>query len=243
MTSTERGICREFKRSREALERLLRDPERALLMSEEEKEECFISDQYVSRHLKKMVDLMFRYHAPSVIFATTSSLINIIGRKGIFKKHMARFTVLIGDEASQIPEPVVVTFAMLLPWVRQVYIGDVHQLEPHVSGPANSSVAIYGARSTMKILTDARAVLVAPLRTTFRSHPALIELPNRVAYEGSLVSGVRAEDRGAGVLEPGQPPDGEGNPTGRYHGHRLLSGTIPSDARACPLSRHRNGYG
>ncbi|CAJ0597756.1 unnamed protein product [Cylicocyclus nassatus] len=60
-----------------------------------------------------MVDLMFRYHAPAVIIATTSSLINIIGRKDIFNMHITRLTALIGNEASQIPEPVVVKLATL----------------------------------------------------------------------------------------------------------------------------------
>ncbi|CAJ0610562.1 unnamed protein product [Cylicocyclus nassatus] len=195
MTSTERNRCHEFKEGRDVLEQALRDPERALQMSEEQSEECYISDKYVSRNLQKMVDLMFRLHAPAVIFATTSSLINIIGPKGIFRKHMSRFSVLIGDEASQIPEPVVVTLAMRLPTVRHVYIGDAHQLQPHVRCPRSSNMAIFGARSVMEILMKARAVPIAPLRTTFRGHPSLLELPNRVAYSGALVSGVRAEER------------------------------------------------
>ncbi|XGW04405.1 hypothetical protein V3C99_015520 [Haemonchus contortus] len=38
-------------------------------------------------------------------------------------------------------------------------------------------------------------VPVAPLITTFRSHPALIDLPNRIAYAGQLVSGTPAQSR------------------------------------------------
>ncbi|KAK6764177.1 hypothetical protein RB195_024483 [Necator americanus] len=43
----------------------------------------------------------------------------------------AERSVLISDEASQIPEPALAAFVNLLPRVQQVYIGDIHQLEPH----------------------------------------------------------------------------------------------------------------
>ncbi|EPB75414.1 hypothetical protein ANCCEY_05523 [Ancylostoma ceylanicum] len=44
-------------------------------------------------------------------------------------------------------------------------------------------------------LLCARAVPVAPLVTTFRAHPALNALPNRIAYNGTLISGAREDER------------------------------------------------
>ncbi|VDN20133.1 unnamed protein product [Cylicostephanus goldi] len=47
----------------------------------------------------------------------------------------------------------------------------------------------------MDVLRKARAVPVRNLITTFRAHPDLVSLPNMLCYEGSLISGVTAEDR------------------------------------------------
>ncbi|KAL6739430.1 hypothetical protein Aduo_012887 [Ancylostoma duodenale] len=47
----------------------------------------------------------------------------------------------------------------------------------------------------MSVLCSARAVPVASLIRTYRAHPALNELPNRVAYDGTLVSAITALER------------------------------------------------
>ncbi|CAJ0605849.1 unnamed protein product [Cylicocyclus nassatus] len=195
LTADELDLCSAFQSGREVLERYLDDPDLVFRMTEEDREEYFISERFVSRNVQKMVDLLFRLMKPNVILATTSSMLNVSGPGGIFKKHVEGFKVLIGDEASQIPEPVLMALAVRLPARRHVYIGDVHQLEPHAKWPRSSNPVRFGAQSVMSVLTRARAVPVAPLLTTFRAHPDLIELPNRVAYNGELVSGLRREDR------------------------------------------------
>ncbi|KHJ97536.1 integrase core domain protein, partial [Oesophagostomum dentatum] len=191
----ELNMCRDFKSGREVLEEYLNHPDKTLEMSEDEKEEYFISEKYVSDHLQRMVDLMFRLLKPEIVCATTASLLNLVSSGGLFAKHMSNFRVLIGDEASQIPEPVLAALTTTLPTLRHVYIGDVHQLEPHAKCHRSSNPVRFGARSVMNVLVQARAVPVAPLVTTFRVHPSLIELPNRVAYDGALVSGIQANQR------------------------------------------------
>ncbi|KIH58906.1 hypothetical protein ANCDUO_10878 [Ancylostoma duodenale] len=47
----------------------------------------------------------------------------------------------------------------------------------------------------MTVLTASARVPVAPLFTTFRAHPSLNELPNRLTYGGALVSGADATER------------------------------------------------
>ncbi|KIH55244.1 hypothetical protein ANCDUO_14601, partial [Ancylostoma duodenale] len=191
----DKQLCQDFKEGREHLEEHLHHPERALAMTEDDKEEYFISESFVS-NLQKMVDLMFALLKPSIICATTASLLNTTAApEGIFARHVSNFQVLIGDEASQIPEIALVAMATRLPRVRHVYIGEMHQLEPHAKCSRSSNSAHLGARSVMSVLCEAGAVPVAPLITTFRTHPALIELPNRVAYDGALVSGLNTEQR------------------------------------------------
>ncbi|KIH68736.1 hypothetical protein ANCDUO_00927 [Ancylostoma duodenale] len=103
--------------------------------------------------------------------------------------------LLICDEASQVPEPVFMAMASRLPLARHVYIGDTHQLEPYARCSRHANPAIFGARSVIDMLATARAVPLAPLVTTFRAHPALNELPNQLAYNSTLVSGVPSSER------------------------------------------------
>ncbi|CAJ0610543.1 unnamed protein product [Cylicocyclus nassatus] len=195
MTEEEITLCRDYRDGRRVIERYLQDPDQVLQMTEEDKEEYLLSERFVSRNLQKMVNLLFRLRSPNILLATTASLLNTTSPGGIFTRHIHPFKVLIGDEASQIPEPVLVALAIRLPSVRHIYIGDVYQLEPHAKCSRTANPAIYGARSIMDVLNKARAVPVAPLHTTFRVHPDLIQLSNRVAYEGRLISGIRRQDR------------------------------------------------
>uniref|UniRef100_A0A7I4XXV0 GMC_oxred_C domain-containing protein n=1 Tax=Haemonchus contortus TaxID=6289 RepID=A0A7I4XXV0_HAECO len=92
-----------------------------------------------------------------------------------------------------------------LPHARQVYIGDVHQLAPHVMCPSTSNPAVHGARSVMDLLLRAPAVHVAPHITTFRAHSPLLALPNRNAYKGQLTT----EELEQAVLESWDGISGE----------------------------------
>ncbi|XGW33676.1 hypothetical protein V3C99_017807 [Haemonchus contortus] len=181
--------CELFKGYRDIIESYMEHPEAIPNMTDDQKDEYEIAEQYVSRTLKRMVKIMFRVRRPSVICMTTSSLLNSTGRKGIFKSYIRDFRVVIGDEASQIPEPALLSIASRLPHARQVYIGDVHQLAPHVKCPPTANPAVHGARSVMDLLLHAPAVPVAPLITTFRAHPALLALPTASHTMGSWSAG------------------------------------------------------
>ncbi|KHJ94973.1 zinc knuckle [Oesophagostomum dentatum] len=162
----------------------------------------YVSDAAVAEERKPtqdtladMVDIMFVVRPPDVLCITTASLLNASSDTGIFVGNWDNFTLVICDEASQVPEPVFVAIANHLPALRHVYIGDIHQLEPHVRCPRTSQAAKFGARSIIDILVSAHAVPVAPLVTTFRAHPSLNGLPNLVAYEGTLVSRTPVDQR------------------------------------------------
>ncbi|CAJ0600875.1 unnamed protein product [Cylicocyclus nassatus] len=122
LTADELDLCSAFQSGREVLKRYLDDPDLVFRMTGEDREEHFISERFVSRNVHKMVDLLFRLMKPNVILATTSSTLNVSGPGGIFRKHMEGFKVLIGDEVSQIPEPVLMALAVRLPARRHVYI-------------------------------------------------------------------------------------------------------------------------
>ncbi|EYC37484.1 hypothetical protein Y032_0787g2351 [Ancylostoma ceylanicum] len=164
-------------------------------LTEQEKDDFMTAEQDVCETLEAMIELMFRLVAPRIICITTSSLLNTTDKGGIFKGYVNTFDLLIGDEASQIPEPVFMAIASRLEGARHIYIGDVRQLEPYARRSRLANPARFGARSIIDTLLTARAVPIAPLVTTFRAHPALNSLPNTFAHELTLVNGIRAVDR------------------------------------------------
>ncbi|KIH43805.1 hypothetical protein ANCDUO_26184 [Ancylostoma duodenale] len=178
-TSAERASIAAYVRGRRRYEEFIQNPDGALTMSERERFEFMIAER----------------DGPADRLSDDFSLLNTTAPKGCFVDYLNGFDVVIGDEASQIPEPVFVAIADRLPEIRHVYIGDVHQLEPHARCPRSSNPAVFGARSVMSALTASARVPVAPLVTTFRAHPSLNELPNRLTYGGTLVSGADAAER------------------------------------------------
>ncbi|KIH52158.1 hypothetical protein ANCDUO_17742 [Ancylostoma duodenale] len=193
MSEKQRAICRRFTSGRLRYEMYKRD--RSLQLTEREKTDFVLAEKDVSETLSDMVAMMFLFMNIRIVCITTSSLLNTTDKDGIFEGYLNHFRLLICDEASQVPEPVFMAMASRLPLARHVYIGDTHQLEPYARCSRHANPAIFGARSVIDMLATARAVPVAPLVTTFRAHPALNELPNQLAYNSTLVSGVPSSER------------------------------------------------
>ncbi|EPB70379.1 hypothetical protein ANCCEY_10528 [Ancylostoma ceylanicum] len=190
----EESLCESYARGRELIENTIFPPERTLFLTDEEREEYRIAEKEISDATDEVVAIMFCVRRPSVVCMTTASLLNATSRSGIFKAHLLACRVIIGDEASQIPEPAFVAMATRFTHARHIYIGDIHQLELHVRCPRSSKAAIFGAKGLMELLLHTRIPL-APLTTTFRMHPALNDLPNRLFYDSSLVSGADPASR------------------------------------------------
>ncbi|XGW14950.1 hypothetical protein V3C99_000886 [Haemonchus contortus] len=188
------ATCRKYQRGRELLESLMFYDDFTVDLTEAEREEYLIAERDISDLTRKAVAIMFEVRRPAILCITTSALLSSTSAGGIFFGHLNSFTTLIGDEASQIPEPALVALATHLPQARHIYIGDTYQLEPHTHCPRTSAPVRFGARGVMDILLE-RGVPTADLITTFRAHPLLNELPNFLFYDDTLVSGACAEDR------------------------------------------------
>ncbi|KAK6760787.1 hypothetical protein RB195_022018 [Necator americanus] len=114
LSDAERSVCDRFAAGRRVLEQYINDPEHALHMTEEDKEEYAVAERHVSRTLEQMIRLMLKFRAPHVLCITTVSLLNtMFTEHGVFAGCSGRFEVLIGDDASQIPKPVLAAFAIL----------------------------------------------------------------------------------------------------------------------------------
>ncbi|RCN47886.1 hypothetical protein ANCCAN_06080 [Ancylostoma caninum] len=183
-------VCNNSIVGRRILERYMENPELALYLTDEENEEYAIAERTFSRIFEKMIAWMFILRPPNILCLTKALLMNTICKHdGAFKAYMGKFTILIGDEASQIPEPALTAISNRLPRIRQIYLGDVHQYEPYVKCPHDLHALVYGARSIMSVLCSAPAVPVASLVRTYMAHPALNEVTNRVAYDNTLLLG------------------------------------------------------
>src|SRR4029453_5273857 len=103
------------------------------------------------------------------------------------------FEMAIVDEAGQLTEPL--TLGLILRARRFVLIGDDRQLPPVVRtrGLAHSMF------ERLKRNTSA----VTLLETQYRMHPEIMDVSNRLFYEGRLKAGVTALDR-----TPPDHPDG-----------------------------------
>ncbi|KAK6739489.1 hypothetical protein RB195_008149 [Necator americanus] len=101
LSDAERSMCDRFTAGRRVLEQYINDPELALHMTEEDKEEYAVAERHVSRTLEQMILLMLKFRPHHVLCITTPSLLNNMGTEhGAFAGCSGRFKVLIGDEAS-----------------------------------------------------------------------------------------------------------------------------------------------
>src|SRR4029079_15825360 len=98
------------------------------------------------------------------------------------------FEMAIVDEAGQLTEPL--TLGLIVRARRFVLIGDDRQLPPVVRTRSLS-------HSMFERLK--RHGLVTMLDVQYRMHPEIMEVSNRLFYDGRLRAGIRASDR--------RPPD------------------------------------
>ncbi|VDP13483.1 unnamed protein product [Heligmosomoides polygyrus] len=163
----DRSMCKNYQKGRAILENFLFQPNSTIFLSEKDREEYTMAEKEVSRLTRKVVKILFRVRTPNVLCLSTAALLNSTGKKGIFRGLLNNVEVVIGDEASQIPEPVFVAVANSLRDARHIYIGDVRQLAPHIRCPRTASPAQYGARGVIDLLASKEVVPVASLCTTY----------------------------------------------------------------------------
>jgi DNA replication ATP-dependent helicase Dna2 len=100
------------------------------------------------------------------------------------------FEMAIVDEAGQLTEPL--TLGLILRGRRFVLIGDDRQLPPVVRSR--------GLAHSMFERLKSQTASVTLLETQYRMHPEIMDVSNRLFYDGKLKAGVTAQDR--------IPPDG-----------------------------------
>lgn len=111
----ERDVCERYRRGRLLYEAHIQDFDRSMSMTDKERDEFLMADKDVSKTVKKVVRAMWRVRPPHVLLITTASLTNTTTSSGIFKNKLKDRKVIIIDEASQVPEPILAALSSLIP--------------------------------------------------------------------------------------------------------------------------------
>ncbi|KIH46350.1 zinc knuckle, partial [Ancylostoma duodenale] len=80
-------------------------------LSDQDRDEFMLAEEKVSETLGDVIAIKFAVHPPDVLCIKTASLLNASDEKVIFAGAWDDFSVLIRDEASQVPESVFVAIA------------------------------------------------------------------------------------------------------------------------------------
>uniref|UniRef100_A0A7I4Z4Q7 AAA_11 domain-containing protein n=1 Tax=Haemonchus contortus TaxID=6289 RepID=A0A7I4Z4Q7_HAECO len=177
LTPQEHRRLRRYTRARRLIETMLFHPEQTVNLSKEDREKYRIAEMMNSETTERAIAILLRLQFPSILCIATSSLLNSTRRGGLFYDAFWHCRTIIADEASQIPEPVFLAIVTRFKSARHIRTGDVHQLQPHLRCPRTTLAARMAGRRTMDLLLS-KEILLAPLVTTFRAHPALNQLPN-----------------------------------------------------------------
>ncbi|VDO43941.1 unnamed protein product [Haemonchus placei] len=187
-------ICLRFKERSKLLEKCSTVSENVLLQSPNEQRGCSQAVKELVNDLHTVFRLMFALRTPNIICMTVSALLGATEEKGMLYNHLQECHTVIGDNASHIPEPDFVAIANCLCNARHVYVGDTHQLRPHIYCDRNSLPVTLGARGLLELLIEKHVPTVS-MFTTFRTHPELAEFPNELFYEYALIDGVSEHER------------------------------------------------
>ncbi|XGW09755.1 hypothetical protein V3C99_011768 [Haemonchus contortus] len=187
-------ICLRFKERSELLEKYTSVSENASMPSTNEQRGCSLAVKELVNDLDTVFRLMFTLRTPDIICMTVSALLGATKEKDMIYNYLQECHTIIGDNASHIPEPDFVAIANCLYNARHVYVGDIHQLRPHIHCDHDSLPVTLGARGLMEILIE-KHVPTTSMFTTFRTHPELAELPNELFYDYALIDGISGDER------------------------------------------------
>uniref|UniRef100_A0A7I5ECC4 AAA_11 domain-containing protein n=1 Tax=Haemonchus contortus TaxID=6289 RepID=A0A7I5ECC4_HAECO len=129
---------RAYAHGRRLIKRLLFIGAHTVNLTDEESEEFRIAEDENSEATEYAAGLIVRVRFPAILCITTSSLLKSTRPGDLFHELLASCKIIIGDEASQIPEPAFAAMISRFPAARHIYIGDAHQLAPHLRCPASS---------------------------------------------------------------------------------------------------------
>ncbi|VDO93652.1 unnamed protein product [Heligmosomoides polygyrus] len=170
------------------------------LIREEHKELLYV-ERTVSKRLKKLVEIFFRVYAPNIILCTVASALNLTSELGLFKS----WDTVILDEASMLPEAVLVTLLQRFDKACFTLIGDSKQLPPYIGIQSIPTAVGLCSQSALDVANRRKNIPTCAIQIVYRPHALMMSLNSEIFYDNALTCGTPIADRLAVLERIGMP--------------------------------------
>uniref|UniRef100_A0A1I7SZ33 AAA_12 domain-containing protein n=1 Tax=Caenorhabditis tropicalis TaxID=1561998 RepID=A0A1I7SZ33_9PELO len=144
----------------------------------------------VEPSVRVLREAFFLLYEPHVIVTTADSL------NGLLESNCLNYITNVQiDEASQLPEHVLIRLLKTFPHAGFGLVGDVKQLPPHCDNELDGLLKKYGIGNTMRRASQKRMFPQSVLRHVYRCHPVTTRLLSNMIYDGHLISAIEENER------------------------------------------------
>ncbi|EGT38635.1 hypothetical protein CAEBREN_15704 [Caenorhabditis brenneri] len=140
-----------------------------------------------------ITEAFFLLYQPDLIMTTADSSKNLLG---VLKEVC---TVQI-DEASQLPEYILLGLLKTFNRANFGLIGDIHQLPPYCEETLSGKMKEFGIGNTMERAITGKLFPTSTLRYVYRCHPKTTRMLSQLFYGSNLLSGVQENQRNQFML-------------------------------------------
>ncbi|KAL6742598.1 hypothetical protein Aduo_015736 [Ancylostoma duodenale] len=202
--SEERMLFQEFATSRQRLREFAftgTDPETVRA----EHKELLLLERCAAKRIKKLVQIFLRLYEPNVLLCTVASALNMATPVGLFSSLHDRWTTVLVDEASMLPEAILVALLAQYKDARFIHVGDSKQLPPYVGIQSMPRVVELCSKSALEAANKQRNIPTCTIQTVYRPHAEMMTLDSEVFYNNELTSGTPPENRMTVLQRLGMP--------------------------------------
>ncbi|RCN26969.1 hypothetical protein ANCCAN_27303, partial [Ancylostoma caninum] len=192
--SEERMLFQEFATSRQRLREFAftgTDPETVRV----EHKELLLLERCAAKRIKKLVQIFLRLYEPNVLLCTVASALNMATPVGLFSSLHDRWTTILVDEASMLPEATLVALLAQYKDARFTLVGDSKQLPPYVGIQSLPRAVELCSKSALEVANKHRNIPTCTIQTVYRPHAEMMTLNSEVFYNNELTSGTPPENR------------------------------------------------
>lgn len=200
----ETDLFKEFAVARQYLREFAFSGTDNNLIREEHKELLYV-ERTVSKRLKKLVEIFFRVYAPNIILCTVASALNLTSELGLFKAIYKSWDTVILDEASMLPEAVLVTLLQRFDKACFTLIGDSKQLPPYIGIQSIPTAVGLCSQSALDVANRRKNIPTCAIQIVYRPHALMMSLNSEIFYDNALTCGTPIADRLAVLERIGMP--------------------------------------
>ncbi|EPB69860.1 hypothetical protein ANCCEY_11059 [Ancylostoma ceylanicum] len=187
-------LFQEFATSRQRLREFVftgTDPETVRAQHKE----LLLLERGAAKKTKKLVQTFLNLYEPNVLLCTVTSALNLTSPIGLFSSLYDRWTTVLVDEASMLPEATLVALLARYKNARFTLVGDSKQLPPYVGIQSMAKAVELCSRSSLDVANRRGNIPTCTIQTVYRPHSEMMTLNSEVFYNNELTSGPPTEHR------------------------------------------------